>query len=584
MRAWADRSLLYARTARHLRPAQIAHRSLRKLQSILPFPSEDDGFPFGFEAERWSNLREVLQGWGPLDPTATLACAENVVAGRFDFVGTRLHLTEIDWHGRYRSHLWSYHLHYFDYGRDLAWAYQETADPRFLQAFQHLAEDWIEHAKPGRGDGWSPYPLSLRVVNWIYAALLFGTSLEEPFSTRLLGSIHRQLRWLERHLELDLLANHLIKNLKALTIGGLAFQDEAADRWRKEAVPHLWRQVLEQVLPDGAHFERSPMYHAIVLADLLEVLDLMRGASEEVPKAVVERVDRMIEAMGVLCRPDGTLHLFNDSAQNFAPSRRWLDGMSILIRGKSIPLEGGSVHLGHGSFFGFVDADSGARLVIDAGEPRPSYQPGHAHCGALGFELDLYGESVVVDSGVSGYDGDPLREYVRSTRAHSTVMIDGKEQSEVWATFRMGRRTRVRFAQQRFTPIDYQFVGECVPYHDRRARHLRTIERDSSGAYAINDQVIGARGKRITSFLHLHPDCDLEREGEVLHVRRGPLTFSVRIHGVDRWQIVQGQREPAQGWYCPQFGLRIPAPAVVMEIDHNDERQFGYAFEDVRLD
>ena len=32
-----------------------------------------------------------------------------------------------------------------------------------------------------------------------------------------------------------------------------------------------------------------------------------------------------------------------------------------------------------------------------------------------------------------GYDGDPYREYVRSTRAHNTVMISGGEQ---WISIR----------------------------------------------------------------------------------------------------------------------------------------------------
>ena len=39
------------------------------------------------------------------------------------------------------------------------------------------------------------------------------------------------------------------------------------------------RQVAEQILPDGCHVERAPMYHAVCLKDLIEVQLLLGAAS-----------------------------------------------------------------------------------------------------------------------------------------------------------------------------------------------------------------------------------------------------------------------------------------------------------------
>jgi uncharacterized heparinase superfamily protein len=91
--------------------------------------------------------------------------------------------------------------------------------------------------------------------------------------------------------------------------------------------------------------------------------------------------------------------------------------------------------------------DANERVVVDAGPPSATYNTAHAHCDLLSYELWLRGRPLFVDSGVHGYDGDKFREYARSTRAHNTVVFDGREQSEVWATFRMGARARVLKAE-----------------------------------------------------------------------------------------------------------------------------------------
>ena len=51
----------------------------------------------------------------------------------------------------------------------------------------------------------------------------------------------------------------------------------------KEKEPELWlskglniikNELSEQILDDGGHFERSPMYHALLLEDLLDLTNL----------------------------------------------------------------------------------------------------------------------------------------------------------------------------------------------------------------------------------------------------------------------------------------------------------------------
>src|SRR5690606_20113336 len=130
---------------------------------------------------------------------------------------------------------------------------------------------------PAEGDGWEPYPVSLRVVNWI--KFLLTAPGDGPASARrsenVLESLAGQVAWLERNMEFQLLANHLLKNAKALLFAGIALEGRDATRWLERGLALLAAEAEEQVLPDGGHFERSPMYHSIVLEDLLDAVNML---------------------------------------------------------------------------------------------------------------------------------------------------------------------------------------------------------------------------------------------------------------------------------------------------------------------
>ena len=98
---------------------------------------------------------------------------------------------------------------------------------------------------------------------------------------RLLGSLARQLRFLERNLELDLGGNHLIKNIKALLWAGRFFENGEAARWQAKGETLLRRELEEQILADGMHYERSPAYHGQVFVDPARVLPRRAGLSLE---------------------------------------------------------------------------------------------------------------------------------------------------------------------------------------------------------------------------------------------------------------------------------------------------------------
>ena len=76
------------------------------------------------------------------------------------FLGSEQDLATVGWDAPAVPLLWRYNQHYFD---DL----NATGAAERNAWHQALVQRWLGDNPPGRGTAWAPYPLSLRVVNWI---------------------------------------------------------------------------------------------------------------------------------------------------------------------------------------------------------------------------------------------------------------------------------------------------------------------------------------------------------------------------------------------------------------------------------
>ena len=173
----------------------------------------------------------------------------------------------MDWRAAEMPKLWRYNLHYFDY---LHWA--GVSDRRKPE----LIASWIGANPWGTPDAWEPYTVSLRIVNWV--KLFLRPEWREEVSQGWLESLADQAAWLARNLEHHILANHYLKNGKALLFAGLFFDGADAEAWRRTGPGDPRGRGARAVLADGAHYELSPMYHAICTEDYLDALNLLLGS------------------------------------------------------------------------------------------------------------------------------------------------------------------------------------------------------------------------------------------------------------------------------------------------------------------
>jgi uncharacterized heparinase superfamily protein len=373
----------------------------------------------------------------------------------------------------------------------------------------------------------------------------------EDASATLRRSIASQIETLSQHLEVRLQANHLFTNLAAVVFGGLLLEGREAEVWLGRA-ESFRAELRDQIHPDGAHEERSPMYHGLLLEQILDLLNLARAAPERTPTGLVgdleDAAGRMCGALEVWTHPDGEIALFADSAFDIAsPSGRLVDyatALGIPVRGPAQP-----DHLDRGGYVRL--SDDRWHLIASVGGPGPDHQPGHAHCDALAFELSLYGQRIVTDTGVFDYAPGPDRDLARATRSHATLEVGGQEQAEIWAAHRVGGRPLVRF-------VDYEpgtaFEAACHGWSTPDVAHHRRFEL-ADGGLQIHDRVEGPR-TAVRFTLPLASGLDARLTGDPgtvrqLRVALGGGELQVDLPG---GSAVDWHLEPRD--YFPTFGRR----------------------------
>jgi uncharacterized heparinase superfamily protein len=478
-------------------------------------------------------------------------------AYKFRFLNIDGDLSEIGWDGSQREKLWRYNQHYFD---DLNAINADERNEWHLQLFQ----DWISCNPPGFGTGWEPYPVSLRIVNLIKWALRTNKlSINAKFSLAI------QLRWLTKRLENHLLGNHLFSNAKALVFGGLFFEEKEADNWLKKGFNILNRQIPEQILDDGGHFELSTMYQALAFEDLLDLVNVTKcfphrlnnDQSKQVKSwhGVAEKMHFWLDTM---CHPDGEISFFNDAAFDVAPSKSELDVYANNVLSAQLKREGNcNTYLADSGYFKVMQNESVA--FLDIAKVGPDYLPGHAHADTLTFEWSIGKQRVIVNSGTSCYGNSKERHRQRSTASHNTVVVDCQNSSEVWGGFRVARRAY---------PIDLQIIQnkdnkatEVHCAHDGYFRltgnpkHSRKWIMDEE-SFFIEDRV-GETTKDAEVRFHFHPDVQVCPEDN-----RNSGTIQLPDGRNIGWEIIEGVLRLEPSTWHPRFGVSIPNTCLVVKL------------------
>ena len=446
---------LLFRTVKHLKPIQVFYQVKYRLKKPAYVAYDSSKFQVsGFKTEPIPKYKGVEGN------TFTFLNLEHEFAG-WNFTGNGM--------------LWAYNQNYFD------WINQEgfTAEEGCKWVDKFIAE--VKGGFP-----MDPYPIALRSINWVK----FFCRYPESATKSRLDSLYSQIKLLEKKLEYHLLGNHLLEDAYALYICACYFGDE---KLLKKASKLLKGQLEEQILPDGAHYEQSPMYHCILLDRLLDVINLVQGSGFKIQgEEFIPYAERMLGHLESVKWGVGSLPLLNDSANGIAPSTS-----QLFYYAKGLGLKWEKTPMKECGYRKMLAGNMEA--IVDVGNFTATYQPGHTHADTFNYELHIDGMPFVVDTGISTYNKTERRQLERSTIAHNCVSPDGKNSSEVWGGFRVGRRCHTEIIEDTDNAI------EAV--HNGFGKESRRRFEMKDGLFSVEDWFDG----EAISYIHLAENADETR-------------------------------------------------------------------------
>ncbi|MCI9132630.1 MAG: hypothetical protein HFI31_00370 [Lachnospiraceae bacterium] len=495
---------LYWNTIKCLRPVQIRHQIGNRL-----FKNRRKGLLIDIKNQSVPEINEEIALLIP-----ELDCeeyylkrfpVEKLLNNEVEILHETHRITNI-WDITCASHLWNYNLHYLEFLIPLAVTYRKTGDERYFLKWEELMNGWL---KQNSDDSWEPYTISMRIPNLLICMEILKEKIEnKKIKEDVITSIYHQYRYLICTQELALLANHYFENLKTIVISSLYFNE--LDIYHKYYAV-LLDQIREQILPDGFHFERSFMYHRIILEDILRInMALESGNQREDAKKLLPVMQKMTLAMIGLERGfEGRIPLFHDAGNNVSKDKTALcnavEKICDFVERRGLIFE-------NSGYYSWVSDDTA--ILFDCGDLGPSYMGGHGHCSCLSFEMSVGGKILFTNSGTGMYQGK-RRAFFRSTPAHNTMMIDDREQSELWGEHRVGRRIHgIRGAVK-----EDMLVGKFQSYLGDSFK--RKMSWKKTGVFIIEDEFKAhdTGDHRARQFIHIAPGYEYEQDEKQIKVK-----------------------------------------------------------------
>lgn len=583
-----------------------------------------------------ASLVEQIRAEYPQAAAQAAARADRVVAGTFDLLGYRgLRFDRagvIDWHldpvlnRRAPSLFWNdvpyldakcgdhkviwelnRHQHWLVLGR----AYWLTNNPKYRQRFLGELRSWLDANPPLTGVNWaSMLELALRSLSWLWAIGLFTDAHaddESPWLVDLLLALDRQLTHVQHNLSYYFSPNtHLTGEALALYVCGRALPQLAASQGRADIGRRiLLQEAARQVAVDGGHCERSTHYHRYTLDFYLLASIVARLTGDAAAPAFEETVARLAFAARLLADDRGVLpHLGDDDGGMLLPIaarapddiRDSLTIAAALVRRRDLQIGRApeealwlltaigvepqtpsvasltSAALPQTGYYVSRSA-AGDHVVIDGGQHGYG-NGGHAHADALSLAMSVRGLRLLIDPGTACYTTDlSLRDRMRSTAMHNTVVLDDRPQSVPRGPFHWvhtaDARTLVWRTNDGFDYFDGVHDGYAPLEHRRRVLALHgdlVVVADCVGGAAdkADDAAASAASVRTHAAAvhwHIDPRWTVDTHGRRLtFTRDGERVGLVVPHGLV--EVFVGDAATGLGWHSPAYGRVVPSTTV----------------------
>ena len=423
----------------------------------------------------------------------------------------------------------SFHRH--DFLISLVRAYKESRDEKFLATIKRLI-----HSLP---DAYSfdsvvkydkSIDIAIRILNWTAICSLVDLDFNLN-DKKLLRYWYQQVEWMKANMSPG--GNHRLLEALSLFASGIYFPELSISKhWKEKSFRIIINEIERQVHHDGVHAEQSMFYHQICTTHFFKFFILCRKSKTALPSRFEPRLQAMIDYIISAEKPDGTHPMIGDGDMLVSCDREHWEAREMISCYKNSyygpldreliddngwfpiytkPTERKNKDYSKTSVFQkgghiFFKDDIGQYLFFNCGHFGYTPFPHHGHSDALSVEICLNHETITMDAGGYAYRDDPIRHFVRSTAAHNTVMVDGRDQSETSGIFKVGKTAATKIVKWQINEHFDMALGTHEGYLP--VIHYRKIWLLKNGwkTFIVRDDIRGPGEHQIDVRYHLSPD------------------------------------------------------------------------------
>lgn len=467
---------------------------------------------------------------------------------------------------------WTHFLNRHHFLREIVKALIHTNDQEYAVFLDVTIADWIESnpvplgSNGGAGPAWETLSVAWRLREWLWvAAIAWSHSAFRAMTrTKMLSSIWEHARSLMDHQGHP--NNWIIVESAALALAGILFSEfREAHEWRETGMERLRTQFHRQFFPDGAHFEMSPLYHAICIHAFLEVKEAASAKRTALPREFHAPLEGCADYLAALYRPDFTWPALNDSGGAAGDFTALMQKAGEIFDRPDLIWIGSRGRSGKPpEAISRVFPDGGVGIMRSAhgpGENLLMFRAGpagasHVHEDALSIEVTALGIPRLVDPGISTYAPGAMTDYYRSAAAHNVILIDGKGPQRSALPYREKTRSaRSSFFYSGNEALEVA-TGVCSgpwPHIDGELDLVTTIIFVRPEYWIVRDLIVGEGIREVTGCRQFFPgrvEIDIETLAARCTDARGPGFELIPLVGSLSLEIEQftGAMGPPRGW------------------------------------
>ncbi len=504
----------------------------------------------------------------------------------------------------------SRHHHLVVLGR----AYALTGDKRYAAEVVSQIKSWIDASPYGTGMNWrSPLELGIRLINWAWAIdLIKNADVLDGETSGAIAAVAETHIWevARKYSKHSSANNHLIGEAAGVYIGAAFFSHAPhAAEYRAEAKRLLIVEMDEQVDTDGIHKELALGYHLFVLQFFLLAWHAGHRSGDPFPRAYSNKLLKVADFLDTWLSAGAEGVHFGDADDGYVLDLGGLRGDAagwVAATRALLAKDGSDTSLEHEQCYwltGLCSQDknnepseakrdtlasihfeeAGLSLLqtrigregkpfavtFDSGPLGYKSIAAHGHADALSFTVRYNGAAFLVDPGTYDYfTYDQWRNYFRSTQAHNTAEIDGRDQSEMLGKFLWGDRAKAKMVDWRITDNASMVIAE----HDGYRRltdpvtHRRQLELNHrTGELVVSDTFECNGSHNVVLRFHCAPDCEIEpiaQDDRTLHFVRPEGTLRLSLPDQADIAVSCGKTDPIAGWFSPAYHQKRPASVV----------------------